>query len=105
LKTALVTGAARGIGKAIASRLLKDGLAVAIVDIDEAAARNACALDAAIDADYWELLAAIQQRYQELPEEIGRPIRACTDSGQLERWLGMVLKTETLAEFRQKAGL
>jgi len=43
LKTALVTGAARGIGKAIASRLLKDGLAVAIVDIDEAAARKAAA--------------------------------------------------------------
>jgi 3-oxoacyl-[acyl-carrier protein] reductase len=43
LKTALVTGAARGIGKAIASRLLKDGLAVAIVDIDEAAAGRAAA--------------------------------------------------------------
>jgi 2-dehydro-3-deoxy-L-rhamnonate dehydrogenase (NAD+) len=43
LKTALVTGAARGIGKAIASRLLKDGLAVAIVDIDEAAAAKAAA--------------------------------------------------------------
>jgi 2-dehydro-3-deoxy-L-rhamnonate dehydrogenase (NAD+) len=43
LKTALVTGAARGIGKAIAGRLLKDGLAVAIVDIDEAAAAEAAA--------------------------------------------------------------
>lgn len=43
MKTALVTGAARGIGKAIASRLLKDGFAVAIVDIDDAAARKAAA--------------------------------------------------------------
>jgi 2-dehydro-3-deoxy-L-rhamnonate dehydrogenase (NAD+) len=41
LKIALVTGAARGIGKAIASRLLKDGFAVAISDIDGAAASKA----------------------------------------------------------------
>jgi NAD(P)-dependent dehydrogenase (short-subunit alcohol dehydrogenase family) len=43
VKNAVVTGAARGIGKAIAARLLKDGLTVAIVDIDEAAAGKAAA--------------------------------------------------------------
>ncbi|MGI9070842.1 MAG: SDR family NAD(P)-dependent oxidoreductase [Bryobacteraceae bacterium] len=41
MKAALITGAARGIGKAIASRLLKDGMAVAIADIDEAATQKA----------------------------------------------------------------
>jgi 2-dehydro-3-deoxy-L-rhamnonate dehydrogenase (NAD+) len=41
VKAALVTGAARGIGKAIASRLLKDGMAVAIADIDERATQKA----------------------------------------------------------------
>ena len=35
-RTAIVTGAARGIGKAIAERLTRDGAKVAGVDIDEA---------------------------------------------------------------------
>src|SRR5574337_1065738 len=40
-KTALVTGAARGIGLAIASRLNADGARVAVLDLDLEAARSA----------------------------------------------------------------
>jgi hypothetical protein len=51
------------------------------------------------------LLDVIQQRYQELPEEVAAPIRACTDSAQIKRWLGVALEAETLELFRQQTGL
>lgn len=37
VKTAIVTGSARGIGAAVAKRLAKDGFGIAVVDLDEAA--------------------------------------------------------------------
>jgi 3-hydroxybutyrate dehydrogenase len=46
-KTAVVTGAASGIGKAVAERLAGEGAAVAIADIDAAGARAAAAQIAA----------------------------------------------------------
>lgn len=42
-KTAIVTGAAHGIGKAIAARLLQEGCAVGIFDLDKAAAEATAA--------------------------------------------------------------
>jgi 3-oxoacyl-[acyl-carrier protein] reductase len=38
-RTAVVTGAARGIGKSIALRLAREGAALGVVDVDEAAAK------------------------------------------------------------------
>src|SRR3972149_1494316 len=51
-KTALVTGAARGIGRAIALELARGGANLALNDVNEAAAKEAVelALQAAVDS-------------------------------------------------------
>jgi NAD(P)-dependent dehydrogenase (short-subunit alcohol dehydrogenase family) len=51
LKVAIVTGAARGIGLAVARRFLREGYRVAALDVDGTALRSACADCLAIECD------------------------------------------------------
>jgi len=72
-KVALVTGAARGIGYAIASRLAADGARVALLDLDAAAAEAAAAKIGG--SALW--LAADVTKAAEVEGAIGRVVDAC----------------------------
>ncbi|WP_260928540.1 SDR family NAD(P)-dependent oxidoreductase [Novosphingobium sp. 9] len=56
-KTALVTGAALGIGKAIALRFAQAGARVALVDIDDKALAQTCEEIATLGGEAWPILA------------------------------------------------
>ncbi len=75
-KTAIVTGAARGIGRAVAGRLLASGARVAVWDVDGDAGRDAAAsLAQSGEADFWAVdltdAAAVERAARETADRFG----------------------------------
>lgn len=86
-RTAIVTGAARGIGAATARRLAKDGYAVAVVDLDESACEvvaasirdaGGSALGVGIDVTDAEQVSAGVAR---IADELGAPVVLVNNAG------------------------
>ncbi|MEY8565591.1 3-oxoacyl-ACP reductase FabG [Corynebacterium sp.] len=86
-RTAIVTGAARGIGADVAARLAEDGLAVAVLDLDENACRPvvdritaAGGKAVAVGADVSDE-AAVQAAVDRVAEELGAPTVLVNNAG------------------------
>lgn len=86
-RTAIVTGAARGIGAGVARRLASDGLAVAVIDLDEAACKPvveeieaAGGRAIAIGADVADE-AAVQAAVERVAAELGAPTVLVNNAG------------------------
>ncbi|MGH3734167.1 MAG: 3-oxoacyl-ACP reductase FabG [Micromonosporaceae bacterium] len=86
-RTAIVTGAARGIGAAVATRLAHDGYAVAVVDLDEsscgqtvAAIESAGGRGLAVGADVSDT-DAVNAAVQRIATELGPPTVLVNNAG------------------------
>ena len=88
-KVAVVAGAARGIGAAVAAKLAADGLAVAVVDLDESACKetvdrivSAGGKAIGVGADVSDA-AAVQAAFDRTAAELGGPTVVINNAGVL----------------------